>query len=79
MVRIIKCLHMFPEAFISLHLHTSKITVPYAAAEFILQEYSLCTSSRKKMIKSPDATDINISSSESCQNKDIPTTQIIIY
>lgn len=56
MVLIIKCLHMLLEAFISLHLHRSTITIWYAAAEFILQEYSSCTSSGKKMIKSPDAT-----------------------
>lgn len=51
MVLIIKCLHMFLEAFISLHLQTSEITVRRAAAGSILQEYSLSTSSGKMIIK----------------------------
>lgn len=52
---------MLLEAFISLHLHRSTTTVWYAAAEFILQEYSSCTSSGKKIINSPDAADTDIS------------------
>lgn len=41
--------------------HRSTITIWYAASEFILQEYSSCTSSGKKIINSPDATDTDIS------------------
>lgn len=71
---------MFLEAFVSLHLHTSKISIWYAAAGFILREYSLCTLSGRKIIKSPDATDIDISpSSGPCQNIKTLTQYKLLY
>lgn len=70
---------MFLEAFILLHLPTSKVTAWYAAAQFILHEYCLCTSSGKE-IKSPDATDTDISpSTGSHQNTETLTQHKLLY
>lgn len=71
MVLIIKCLHMFLEAFISLHLNTSKITNNIVSCNtiFSLKLFLMYSYSGKEAIKLPTVTDIDIYHQTFTRNK----------
>jgi len=62
MVLIIKCLHMFLEAFVSLRLNTSKITNYMVSCNTIFSSrlFLMYSYSGKEAIKLPTVTDIDI-------------------
>lgn len=60
MVLIIKCLHMFLEAFVSLRLNTSKITNYMVSCNTIFSSGLFLMFPGKEAIKPPTVTDIDI-------------------